>query len=382
VATIARPPKPSRRPSTRSTTPTAGLREVPGFARRRRPHGHLQDDEETRRTTSFACWTRPRQIERFLHGRRRFTYMHLACTTAATGSRPPTPPAGQCCLPRGHRGDIYGVSRVDDYVANMSLDYTPTKDWLAKIAYREEYDVIGSDGSFVNTTLAALQDRRADQHHDRDEPTYSNYLERVFTPSSPSSIAASGISPSMRTWTSASTRTTSTGSILRRRLQTALESSRTQAPHRQRFLPGGRPGQLQCKVGSTGPATFLTVRAEVYRKDDQNQFTGPTRYPARQLRRLLCDWLYVHRVQVQRHPQAGTGLTFSTATSPRAGTCRSPRIRRQPACWATAGWATRYPRQGRRPNDQRVGQLDARPVGLPAGQHNVVYNYIQTSYRS
>ena len=50
---------------------------------------------------------------------------------------------------------IYGDAKVDDYVGNIFLKFTPTKNWLVNLGFRDEYNVTASSGGFNVTSLAS-----------------------------------------------------------------------------------------------------------------------------------------------------------------------------------------------------------------------------------
>ena len=348
----------------------------------------VQDDEETRRTTSFRLLdTTETKLNDFYTVDVGFTYMHLACTDGGYWITPTysAAPVNAVYL-ADTAADIYGVSRVDDYVANMSLDYTPTKDWLAKIAYREEYDVIGSDGSFVNTTLAAGSKTAAPINiTTRDEPTYSNYLERVFTPEF--SLEYRGIrdftfyanvderiNQDNQHWVNPYVAVSTTGAGI---------VTNSGAPIGSVFFQEADQDNYNAKVGfNWNPATFLTVRAEVYRKDDQNQFTGANAIPGTaSYGGFYATGFTFTGFKFSVILKPAPGLTFSTRYQPQSGYMS---VTANPASTGVLG-------NGGLGNEissgKVVGQMISESVNwTPAqwvylqGNINVIYNYIQTSY--
>lgn len=144
----------------------------------------VQDDQEMRKSDSFRFLnkTETKLSERFTL-ETGVTYTHLSSTNGGSWITPTYAAVPNAVYPVDTAADIYGGSKFDDYVGNIGLDFTPTKDWLIKMEYRDEYDVTGSDGGFTNTTLAAGAKTVAPANIvTRNELTYSNFLERIETP--------------------------------------------------------------------------------------------------------------------------------------------------------------------------------------------------------
>jgi len=73
----------------------------------------------------------------------------------AIGSRPRNSSTLKLVYTAETAANIYGTGNVDDYVGNAFLKFTPTKDWLIDLGFRDEYNVITSSGGFVTSSLAS-----------------------------------------------------------------------------------------------------------------------------------------------------------------------------------------------------------------------------------
>jgi len=239
----------------------------------------VTDDRETRKSTSFRLIN---QTESKFNDRwsmdTGLSYMHESSTDGGTWLTPAYSATANAVWVTDTAADIYGISKVDDYVGNISFDYTPTKDWLMKLGYRQEVSDIGSNGSFVNTTLASTAKTiTAANITTRNELTYSHFTERAATPEL--ELNYSGIknldlyfsmnervdhnnqhwiNPYMAVSTSGTGVITNSG-----------------APIGSVFFQEADQTNSYAKLGANWNLSgSIVIRAEVFHKEDQNQFVG------------------------------------------------------------------------------------------------------------
>jgi hypothetical protein len=176
-------------------------------------------------------------------------------------------------------GNIYGNSDVDAFVGNAFLKLTPSKDWLIDLGYRDEYTVISSSGGFVTTSLAATaKNTSASSFTVANDVTYSHNTDRVATPEV--SVRYTGISRlslygtyDNRTdhghqhWINPYAASTIAG-------VTGIMTTAS-APAGSVFFQQANQDYDSAKIGANWNVNSqLTLRAELYRKDHQNQFIG------------------------------------------------------------------------------------------------------------
>ncbi len=206
--------------------------------------------------------------------------MQLSSTrTAAAGSRPTYSATPNAILPADTAADIYGGSKLYDYVGNIDLKYTPTKDWLADLGFRDEYERHLQQRRLHHDQPG---DRRDDasphQHHHGQRRSPIRTTTTTSPPRSfPSSTSASTASPSTpitttridhgnQHWINPYAAITTTG---------AGVVTTASAPIGSVFFQEANQDDLNAKVGANWNASkFLTIRAEVFRKDHQNRFVG------------------------------------------------------------------------------------------------------------
>jgi len=239
----------------------------------------VTDDEETRKSTSFKLinQTETKFNERWSLDTG-LSYMHESSTDGGQWLTPTYAATPNAVYLVDTAADIYGVSKVDDYVGNLSFDYTPTKDWLVKLGYREEVNYIGSDGDFVNTTLATGAKTVAPTNiTTRIEDTYSHFTERAATPEF--EVNYSGIKGldlyfsidervdhDNQHWINPYVAVSTTG--------LGVITNSGAAPGSVFFQEADQTNSYAKLGANWNPASYLTVRVEVFHKEDQNQFVG------------------------------------------------------------------------------------------------------------
>jgi hypothetical protein len=143
------------------------------------------------------------------------------------------------------------------------------------------------------------------------------------------------------------------------------------------FFQEADQDNYNAKVGfNWNPSTFLTVRAEVYRKDDQNQYVGANAIPGT----ASYGGFYATGFTF-------AGFKFSVILKPVPGLTFNSRYQPQSGFMAVTANTVNGGLGNEITSGKVVGQMFSESVNwTPAqwvylqGNINVVYNYIQTSY--
>lgn len=243
------------------------------------PQVVVTDDEEKRVSNSFRVTnltdTKFNDAWALATG---LTYMHETSTDGGTWLTPTYAATPNAVYLAETAANIYGSSTVEDFTGNISLDYTPTKDWLLKMGYRQEEEVIYSNGGFENTTLLSTAKTVAPANiTTREELTYSNYLNKAETPEV--ELQYSGIKDMVfyaegnlrvdhdnQHWINPYVAVSTTGLGV---------VTNTGASPGSVFFQEADQNNDYAKVGANwNPVSYFSFRAEIFRKDDQNQFVG------------------------------------------------------------------------------------------------------------
>jgi hypothetical protein len=239
----------------------------------------VQDDLESRRTTNFRLSneTETKFNDQFAVDTG-LSYSQLASANGGAWITPTYSSTANAVYIADTAANIFGGSHVYDYVGNISLDYTPTADWQAALAYRQEYDVNSSSGGYLNTSLATTAKTIAPVNiTTKNELTYSHFDEHIGTPEL--SVQYRGvqnldlyasfddrINKAGQHWINPYAAVTTTG---------AGVVTLSGAPAASVFLQDANQDNQNIKVGANWNATaLLTIRAEIYRKDDENKYIG------------------------------------------------------------------------------------------------------------
>jgi hypothetical protein len=239
----------------------------------------VQDDLETRRTTSFSVVNETEtQFNDQLALDTGLTYSQAACADGGAWITPTYSTTAKAVYNADTAVDIFGGSRVYDYAGRIALEYTPTSDWRAGLAFRQEFDDASSAGGYVNTSLTATAKTiSAANLVTKDEPTYSHYDEHIGTPEvSLQYLGIQGldlyasfddrVNKADQRWINPYAAVTTTGSGA---------PVYAGAPLADLFVQDANQDNENAKVGANWNATSaVTVRAEVYRKDDENRYIG------------------------------------------------------------------------------------------------------------
>ncbi len=239
----------------------------------------VQDDQESRRSTSFRLLN---QTETRLSDQiavdTGFTYTHLSSTNGGDWLTPTYSSTANAVYVAETAAGIFGGSKLDDYVGNIFLKFTPNKDWRADIGFRDESSVVSSSGGFVTTTLASGSTSTAPTHiTTADDVTYSHYSDHIATPEV--SVQYLGldrlslygtfddrIDRGHQHWINPFAAITTTGAGV---VTTAT------APIGSVFFQDANQDNRDGKIGANWNASgAFTIRAEVFQKDHENRFVG------------------------------------------------------------------------------------------------------------
>ena len=244
------------------------------------PEVTVLDDQELIHSTNFRILN---QIEAKLNDKLGWdiaaTYDHQFSTNGGQWITPAYSATAASTYPAVTAGNIYGKAKVDDYVANTFLHYNPTKNWTTDIGIRDEYKVISSRGGFITTSLATGSTSTAASNLTvANDLTYSHETEHVDTPEL--SLQYLGIS-NMTVYLNADYRinhanqhwinpyAASTVAGITGVATTAF------APAGSVFFQEADQNNKDLKVGlNWSPSRIITIRAEIFRKDHQNQYVG------------------------------------------------------------------------------------------------------------
>ncbi len=243
------------------------------------PTVEVQDDLETRLSTTFRLLD---QTEMQVNDRFAvdigLTYTHLSSTNGGAWLTPAYSATAKAVYVAETAAAIYGGSRVDDYVGNIFLKYTPTKDWQADAGFRDESNQVGSSGGFTATTLATgSKTVDASKINTSSDLTYSRFADWTATPEiSLQYVGLPGvclygifddcIDRGTQHWINPYAATIVTG---------AGVTTQMGAPIGSVFFQDANQDYENFKVGANWNASGkLTIRAEVYHKDHENRFVG------------------------------------------------------------------------------------------------------------
>ncbi len=239
----------------------------------------VSDDQEGRSTTSYQLLNQTEtKFSEHLALEVGLRYTHAANTNGGNWVTPTYSATANAVYNAGTAINIYGTSKVDDYVGNIFLKFTPTKDLSADLGFRDEANVISSRGGFQTTSLASGATTIAPINiTTANDLTYSHYTDHVATPEV--SVQYQGIDRvslyatvdkridrGNQHWVNPYAATTVTGAGVVTAANPALSSI---------FFQQANQDYDDAKVGANWNAcTAFTLRAEVFRKDHQNQFIG------------------------------------------------------------------------------------------------------------
>jgi hypothetical protein len=239
----------------------------------------VQDDMESRLASSFRILQQTETpINDHLAVDVGLTYFHLHSQNGGEWITPGYNTTAKAVFVADTVDALYGGSSVEDYAGNVFLKFTPNKDWLADVGFKEESNTIGSSGGFDVTSLATGSTKIAAANiNTAYDLTYSRYYDRTTTPEvSLQYLGFPGVSlygnfddvidRGTQHWINPYAATTLTG---------AGVTTNAGAPLNSVFFQDANQDYENVKIGANWNATSkLTFRAEVYRKDHQNKFIG------------------------------------------------------------------------------------------------------------
>jgi hypothetical protein len=342
----------------------------------------VQDDLETIRSTSFRLLnqTETKFSDQFAADVG-LTYSQLSSANGGFWITPAYSATANAIYPAETAANIYGGSKFSDYIGNASLKYTPTKSWLADLAFRDEYNVTASNGGFTTTTLAAGATSTASTKVTvADDLTYSHFIEHVATPEL--SLEYLGfdrlslygsfddrVDHGDQHWINPYAAVTTTG-------MTGTVTT-AGAPIGSVFFQDADQNNQDAKLGANwNAAKVLTIRAEIFRKDHQNQFIGSNDI----IGTASYGALYVTGYTF-------TGVKLSVILKPSPTLTFSTRYQPQQGMVSVTGNAVTGGSGNEVTSGKVSGQMISETVDYTPspqiylqGNANVVYNYIQTAY--
>jgi len=309
------------------------------------------------------------------------TYLHQSSTNGGQWTNPTYSTTLKQVYTAMYAANIYGGAKVDDFVGNVFLKLTPTKKWLINLGFRDEYNVIGSNGGFTTTSLATGATSVASSNFTvAQDVTYSHYVDHVATPEvSLQYLGFHGISlygnfddrinHGNQHWINPYAATTTAGI-------TGVVTTAT-TPIGSVFFQEANQDNADAKIGAVWSVNSrLTVRADVFRKDHQNRFVGANDYVGTASYGALYATGY-----------ALTGMTVSATYKPLPTWSFTTRYDSQSGMMSVTGNAI----TGGLDNEITSGKLSAQTISesidwMPYKQFYVhgdisaAFNYLQTTY--
>lgn len=342
----------------------------------------VTDDEEARKSTSFRIMnlTESKLNEKWTISTG-LSYTHENSTDGGNWITPTYSSTANAVYSADTAADIYGLSKVDDYVGNVSFDYTPNKDWLMKLGYRQEENDIGSSGDFTTTSLSSTAKTVSSTYITTAEDlTYSHYTERVATPEFEMDYSGiknlslyfsidEQVDHDNQHWINpyAAVSTSGTGVI-----------TTAGAPIGSVFFQEADQTNDYAKLGANWSlSSYFSIRAEVFHKEDQNQFVGADALVGTgSYGGLYATGYSLTGAKITVIFKPAPQISFTTRYQPQSGTMS--------VLAATVNGGTGY-------NEVTSGTVSGQMISESVnwtpnqtiyvqGNVNVVYNYIQTAY--
>jgi len=340
-----------------------------------------QDDQEAIRSTSFRLLDQvSTEISSKLAVDVGLTYQQLSSANGGSWITPTYETTPNAILPVDTAANIYGGSKLYDYVGNIDLKYTPTKDWLADLGFREESNNTTSSGGFTTTSLASGSTTLATTNiTTANDVTYSHYDDHIATPEISLQYLGidrlalyanydDAIDHGNQHWINPYADITTTG---------AGVVTTASAPIGSVFFQEANADDLNAKIGANWNASkFLTIRVEGFRKDHQNRFVGADDIIGTKSYGALYVTGYTF-----------TGVKLSVIVKPLPELTLSTRYQPQEGMMSVTGntvtGGTGYEVTSGKASGQMISEtVDWTPTTRFYAQANlnVVYNYIQTAY--
>jgi hypothetical protein len=341
----------------------------------------VQDDQEARVATTFRLLQQTEtEISSWLALDVGLTYSHLSSTNGGVWLTPTYSSTANAVYTADTAADIFGGSKLDDYVGNVFLKFTPSKNWQADLGCRDEFNVVGSNGGFTTTTLATGSKTVAlTSMTTSDDLTYSHFIDHTVTPEA--SVQYLGfdrvslygtvddcIDHGTQHWINPYAATTITG---------AGVATMASVPVGSVFFQDANQDYDNVKIGANwNESSVLTIRAEVFRKDHQNRFIGSNDIIGTgSYGGLFVTGYNFTGVKLSVIYKPLPQLSFNTRYQPQTGDMS---VTAGVANGGLAGEIT----SGKARGQQISESVNWTPSGqiYLQGNVNVVYNYIQTAY--
>jgi hypothetical protein len=238
----------------------------------------VNDDSELTRRTSFRALNEAEvKFSEKISLDVGLTYLHSTQAMGGNWLTPTYSSTANTVYVANTAAAIYGSARVDNYIGNLTLKLKPVKDLDVDLAYRAEDFVVGSQGGFLNTTLATGAKVVAGNITANNELTYSHYSDHVNTPEV--SVEYTGIEKvtlygsisamqnrGNQHWINPYAAITTTGAGVVTTAGAKVSSI---------FFQSADQDYEDAKVGVNWNATNqVTLRLEGFRKDHENKFIG------------------------------------------------------------------------------------------------------------
>ena len=310
------------------------------------------------------------------------TYHHLSGIDGGLWITPAYSTTALAIYPAWSAGNILADAKVDDYVANLMLKLTPTKDWLVEAGIRDEYNVIGDKGGLTLQSLATGATSTASSNVTvTNQVTDSRETDHVVTPEA--SLQYLGfrnvslyanfdkrVNRGEQHWENPWAATTTAGI-------TGVITTLGAAPIGSVFFQDANQDYENAKVGANWNASkAFSLRAEVFRKDHLNRFIG-TSNPA--ITKSFGGYYYTGYtftgLKLSAVIKATPELSFTTRYQPQSGNMSVLGN-------TLTGGDTTEVTSGRARTQTVSETIDWNPYRqvYVQGNINVVYSYIQTAY--
>jgi hypothetical protein len=310
------------------------------------------------------------------------TYLHQSSTNGGEWITPAYSSTLKQVYTAVTAGNIYGGSKVDDFVGNVFLKLTPNKNWLVDLGFRDEFNVISSSGGFLTTSLATGATSLASSNFTvANDATYSHVTDHVATPEVSIRYLGFGkislygtfddrINHGNQHWINPYAASTTAGI-------TGVTTTTAPAPIGSVFFQEANQDNADAKIGANWNASSqLTVRAEVYRKDHQNRFVGANDI----IGTASYGALYVTGYTF-------TGLKFSVIFKPLPTLSFNTRYQPQNGMMSVTGNSVTGGLGNEITSGKASGQTISETIDWTPysqlylhGDISAVYNYVQTAY--
>ncbi|MFI5356121.1 MAG: hypothetical protein ACHQ4G_02175 [Opitutales bacterium] len=308
-------------------------------------------------------------------------YSHTSTTNGGQWTNPSYSATLKTVYTAMYAQNIFGGAKVDDYVGNLFLHLTPKGPWSADVGVRLEDNVTGSSGGFTTTSLASTaKNTSASSFTVNNDLTYSHFVDHGYTPEVTVQYAGFAntivyatydkrVNNGTQHWINPYAAVSTAG-------VTGVVTTTGASPGSVFFQDADQNNQ-NFKVGANwNPTGNLTVRAELYRKDHNNQFIGSSDYVGLASTGALYVTGYTFTgVKLSVIYRVTPELSFNTRYQPQSGAMSV-------LANAVTGGVGNETTSGK-VRGQMISETvnwNPNPTVYVQGSLNVVYNYIQTAY--